>query len=799
MSSPPLPPIPLEVPEPDTMSLTPPEIPSRPSSPSPSRRDSFLRRKPTLGARIASLAFEDDETVAVPTVEIWETETASASGSTLLTTTQTKSESGSIRSTASALSSNEAVMTGFVNTVVTQTHKIMGTLLPKVSKNVDVGLQDSLEVMAAFEVLPKEMKRRHLDGIRNPEIFKVAAVSQDNLIPDSELQYQQDRRRFGRISFARFINVPEELVDEADVPHIAVGGSGGGLKAMIGTTGFLKAMEDEGLYDAVMYLAGVSGSCWTLSNLYRTATQCSPTRLADLLVKTLENFPGDPLYLQETLLPAPLHRVPLLFGGLVSKRLQNLPRGVVELYSSFMQTHFFSTDVDWEKDDFTLSKQWRFCEDGRGPCPIYTAIRHERPWKARRGEEVAVFGREEMEGMEKWRREVEERRAWWQWFELTPLQVGCDELKVWIPSWSFGRRFKGGISTDQAPEQNFTMIVGMVASAMTAPFQTSCETLERTHPTSWVGSMVRNHAVKMLAPDASTRVKEMLSLHPFHAAYNWNPLYRITQGPHPPGLINSERIQLIDAGADNNQPLYPFLRKGRNVDVIFVLDSSEDVERNMWALQKILKILGKRRGLVFTRTSPEPANPADFDEEEEEEDEVEKDTDGKSETGKESAPATPQLEPNTLKDKPTIFTRLSHSISSSSLASLASTTSSKKPKPLAKKKKVPYAVKYANRYCQIFKGVPVHPPGAVGDHGEPMAEREVMLIYLPTIGNDGMEEGFSPSAFSFGKLQYKKKETADLLKCAEFDFMQDVDRIRDALRAVWEAKRDARLAAASSS
>jgi hypothetical protein len=47
------------------------------------------------------------------------------------------------------------------------------------------------------------------------------------------------------------------------------------------------------------------------------------------------------------------------------------------------------------------------------------------------------------------------------------------------------------------PEQNFSLIVGLVGSAMTAPFQASCETLERSDPKSWIGVKLRKHAMKV--------------------------------------------------------------------------------------------------------------------------------------------------------------------------------------------------------------------------------------------------------------------------------------------------------------
>ncbi|KAJ3095259.1 hypothetical protein HDU97_007118 [Phlyctochytrium planicorne] len=811
------------------------------TTPTPTPTPPPIARRPTVADRITSLVFDDDDdddatssdagTVAssdpltrgMVSIRYEEKDEGTqreapvvvpasslvSDGSTLAP--RKDSDSVSVSSTKSALQHEKAYVSGAMHAFIKVGQKLVNKI---VSTSMGSGLEDSLEVMAAFEVLPQQVKQMHLDGVRNPEIFKDARVSQTNTIPEEEKIFQRARQKFARESFARFIQVPVEEIDERDIPIIAAGGSGGGLKAMIGTTGFLKAMEQEGLYDAITYLAGVSGSCWTLSNLYREATQASPTILAELLEATLDAFPGDPVHLQTILLADPLVRVPLLFGGMVSKRITGLPRGVVEVYSAFMQSHFYSTDQHWNDRDFKLSLQRRFMEGGKAPMPIHTAIRHERPWLARKDKDgdgvQTAYDKQDTDDMEAKQKAVEMRKAWWQWFELSPLEVGCDELKGLC----------GGISVDKVPEQNISMIVGTVASAMTAPFQTSCETLERSNPSSWIGSRIRGHAVKMLSPDASTKVKEILSMHPFHSAYNWNPMYKIRPGPHPPGLINSPRIQLIDAGADNNQPLYPFVRPGRNVDIIIVLDSSEDVERNI--VTKDIENFGSRRGLKFTRTSPAPPDPADFDKPLPAPPQPDADTESiSSKKEKESGgflgalkSLSPKLSRSNLtedadgKDTDSISSKKSSSSNSliptspllRPLSPRASRSNLKETTPPEPKN---YKKRYENRYCQTFRGEispvrgeTVGPAGErVGEHGEPLAEKEVTMIYHPMIGNDGMGDEFSPSSFSFGKLQYSPKEVADLIKCAELDFMENIQRVRETVKGVWMKKRDARLAA----
>lgn len=57
-------------------------------------------------------------------------------------------------------------------------------------------------------------------------------------------------------------------IEAREAPVIAVLGSGGGLRAHIACLGVLSELQKLGLLDAVMYLAGISGSTWVLSSFY---------------------------------------------------------------------------------------------------------------------------------------------------------------------------------------------------------------------------------------------------------------------------------------------------------------------------------------------------------------------------------------------------------------------------------------------------------------------------------------------------------------------------------------------------
>ena len=46
------------------------------------------------------------------------------------------------------------------------------------------------------------------------------------------------------------------------VPTMAVIGSGGGFRAMVGLSGVVKALHDSGILQCSTYICGLSGSSW---------------------------------------------------------------------------------------------------------------------------------------------------------------------------------------------------------------------------------------------------------------------------------------------------------------------------------------------------------------------------------------------------------------------------------------------------------------------------------------------------------------------------------------------------------
>ncbi|KAI9203417.1 acyl transferase/acyl hydrolase/lysophospholipase [Polychytrium aggregatum] len=617
--------------------------------------------------------------------------------------------------------------------------------LPSAIRNVVSAIvPDSIEHTVGswveYERIHQEVQAE-IDGKHpaHPELLKSATVSHENSIPEEEQEFRRERKAFMKDAFARFIGVSPEEVHVDDIPVIAVTGSGGGFKAMIGTTGYLKGMHDSGLFDCVMYMAGVSGSCWTLSNFY-TAARCSVPALLEHYKQALVPHPASPIHIPNILSKDIRHRVRLAFDGMTIKRISQLPRGVVDTYGCLMNCHFQGDywEGAWEPDHFRLSRHAKYLKGGKAPMPIYTCIRHERPWARKFDPDLP---REEWEQLQKQYESNEDKNhlagskehahnesAWWQWFEITPFQVGCDELHGWVPTWAFGRRFVNDVSVENLPEQNFSLVVGLTGSAMCAPFTTTVQTFQRSETTSHFQEKMKEFLGTLIQPDANPLVKQLLAIHPFHSSYNWNFLYEDTPEKTPPGVRNSKRIQLIDAGADNNQPLYPLTRLGRDVDVAFVFDSSVDVERNI--VTPDVETFAKRKGLSVTLRSPPPAP-------------------------QESLPANVPKPKNTAES---------------------------------------LRQKYENRYCQVYQLDPIDPAGTHPEYGNPLASKGFQMLYMPILPNPEVPE-FEPNSFGFGQLQYTSEQVQDLAKCASLNWKQEEARIREVLRSVWQEKRRARLAA----
>ncbi|KAF2099753.1 FabD/lysophospholipase-like protein [Rhizodiscina lignyota] len=465
------------------------------------------------------------------------------------------------------------------------------------------------------------------DPQRFPEVAHVAEVRRGADLSTSEKAFIYDRKIHTRDAFARYIGLDPSRVHPEDVPTVAFGGSGGGFRAMIACMGYCEELKQAGMWDLLTYVSGVSGSCWALASYY-TFGEANMTKVIDHCKKRLSPYhPLSPDAVRTLLKQKPYETL----GPIMAKRHSGLHTVAMDLYSVFTTGYVFMVDDPStqpgmipqtpQKEVAGYHSQWykwsnalKYLNGGAEPMPILTAIRHERPWKDWADPEHA-FKEDDPTKKE----HAEASDAWFQWFELTPLEVGCDELACWVPTWGFGRPFEGGRSTMQLPEQSLALVLGLCTAAPAGPMTSYLATIKRALPTGIIGDSVNSisHGISKMWGKQGKEVFQQH--HPLHASNEHNYMYHLTpvapgQG-RPPGIENSPRLHLIDSGMDNNCPTYVLLHPNREVDVILNMDASSDVQKDTF--QERVDQIGSRRGLKFTKRhdikpDPDKKNPDRF-------------------------------------------------------------------------------------------------------------------------------------------------------------------------------------------
>lgn len=455
--------------------------------------------------------------------------------------------------------------------------RIVDYILPEWSKVIPFYLNKlQQELSASPGSLANEIWREAHNPYLNPEIEYSAHVRVSEALCDEEKEFLRRRKQVSKVALAKYLGVDEKDIDPEDVPTIAVCGSGGGLRALVAGTGSLLAAEKDGLLDCVTYTAGVSGSCWLQAIHYSTIGRCSMQRVLDHIKgRTGTHIAYPPVALQ-TLVSAPTDRY--LLRGIVEKLKGDggADFGLVDIYGLLLTARLLVPVGDLEVDDrdLKLSNQQDYIRYGQNPMPIYTAVRHEIPEAIDSDKEPATPA----EGAEL----REKKEAWFQWFEMTPYELFCEEFSAGIPTWAIGRKFEKGTNVlpeegAYHPEYQMSLLMGVFGSAF-------CATLSHYY------REIRPIMKGLTGFDAVDelimgRHEDLSKVHPIDPAIMPNFAYGMDgrlPRTTPESIYKSKYIQLMDAGMSNNLPIYPLLRPGRGVDIIISFDNSADIKQDNW-------------------------------------------------------------------------------------------------------------------------------------------------------------------------------------------------------------------------
>ncbi|KAH8810962.1 putative cytosolic phospholipase A2 [Xylogone sp. PMI_703] len=447
-----------------------------------------------------------------------------------------------------------------------------------------------------------------------PEVALQANIRRGLDLCPEEQSFLAARKLRVRDQFARYMGWDPAQVHPDDVPTVAFGGSGGGYRAMLAVLGYSVAMKEAGLWDLLTYISGVSGSCWAIAAYY-TLGHGDMDRVIEHCKKRLSPLhPLSPEAVKRTLSVARGDYETL--GPLIQKRRSGLSTVPMDLYAVFSTGYLFYQEdpmiqpmgsaqneiPGYHRAWWKWSQAQEYLKNGMEPLPILTAIRHDRPWRAWADPEHPFKDDDPMA-----KEHQEATDAWWQWFEISPYEIGCDELQSWCPTWAFGRQFEEGRSITSFPEQSLALLIGLCVSAPAGPLSSYLATIQRNLPHGFLGDAINNIASEVTKKWGKHKTDIFENHHPLHASNEHNFMFHLTPTqpgvPRPPGIENSPRIHLIDSGMDNNCPTYVMLNPSRAVDVILNMDASSDVQKD--SFQQRVSQIGYRRGLDFKKRRPD--------------------------------------------------------------------------------------------------------------------------------------------------------------------------------------------------
>jgi cytosolic phospholipase A2 len=400
------------------------------------------------------------------------------------------------------------------------------------------------EVKENLSSIPESLYQTFIG--QNPHYREIAEIryTETDDICNQEKDYVTNRLSCVKKNLEQLLNIS---LEEDKIPKIGFVFSGGGFRSMLTTLGFLCGAEHIGLLDSTLYCVGLSGSTWALAPWVASGKPLSEfiMHLTSKLTDGIDHI-NDPYELSELLqifitkiLCRQLISTMDIYGGLIANTL----------LKGFVKNPML----------IKLSESHASIKNGSLPMPIYTAIQSNLdPY---------------------------------EWMEFTPFEIGSSFFKSYIPTWAYGRKFKYGVSIDQAPEQTLGYYLGVFGSA----FEVNLKDIVRltADNLSYYGHQLPSILAQALKKCLQLILASFIGDVRLFPSMLANFTYLYQNSP----VRDDKTISLIDAGINFNLPFPPLLRPARNIDIIIVYDASSNIE-GASDLRQAEKY-AKRNGLKF--------------------------------------------------------------------------------------------------------------------------------------------------------------------------------------------------------
>ncbi len=385
-----------------------------------------------------------------------------------------------------------------------------------------------------------------------------------------EGEFLSNRLEKTRIALQKYtgLQIPHNAI-----PRIGFVFSGGGYRAMILTSAYLKGFEELGIFDAAQYMVGLSGSSWWIGPyvfMQSAERSLSVEAFNNKLKQKIEVDIFNPVS-KNNILSFSKDRVAndIIFPKVVFGQ----PISSVDFYGALL-AHALLSDFGAYQQRKHLSDQYFHIKSGAAPWPIYTAVSMHS---------------------------LAEHVYMYNWYEFNPEEIRNLELDIALPAFAFGRSFNAGKSQDFAPEQSFGFLMGIFGSA----FAVNLNDLKRIMLGDGLDKKGAELLLEVVQDEQEGDEEKVVALSENPSIFQRmkNALVervlislgdtRIGKKRAAPASINNpfkgyegvgswlhdrDLLTFIDAGIAYNIPLRPLFRPDRQLDIIFVGDGSSNVE-----------------------------------------------------------------------------------------------------------------------------------------------------------------------------------------------------------------------------
>ncbi|XP_076135041.1 cytosolic phospholipase A2 isoform X1 [Alosa pseudoharengus] len=251
---------------------------------------------------------------------------------------------------------------------------------------------------------------------------------------DKEKLFRQTRREKVMLGIKKLLNMekPHYLPSSPqEVPVIAVVGSGGGFRAMVGFSGVMKALYESGVLDCTTYIAGLSGSTWYMSTLYSHPEFPSrgPGQINQELMRSVSS---NPLRL---LLP---QHVTNYIQALWAKKAHGQPVTFADIFGMLIGETLIPARMDTK-----LTELQEKVTEAQCPLPLFTCL-HVKP-------------------------DVSEL-MFADWVEFSPYEIGMAKYGTFMTPDLFGSKFFMGTVVKKYEENPLHFLMGIWGSAFSILF-----------------------------------------------------------------------------------------------------------------------------------------------------------------------------------------------------------------------------------------------------------------------------------------------------------------------------------------